>query len=66
MEENVEINKHKRKVNRWGVYISICFIVAGVLWYAVNVGIIPYIYIQQQLGPIIVVLIGLLILIKSV
>ncbi|MCE7698361.1 MAG: hypothetical protein K8E24_005835 [Methanobacterium paludis] len=70
MDENIEINKpnmknQKRKVNRWGVYISLCFIIIGALWYGVNVGLIPMQYVQQQLGPIILVLIGLLILIKS-
>lgn len=70
MDDDIKINKPegkkmKRNINVWGVYISLCFIVAGVLWYAVNVGIIPYQYIQEQLGPIIITLIGILILIKS-
>ncbi len=70
MDENIEINEpsmknKKRKVNRWGIYISLCFIIIGVVWYGVNVGLIPMQYVQQELGPIIVVLIGLLILIKS-
>ena len=70
MDENIEINEpsmknKKRKVNRWGIYISLCFIIIGVVWYGINVGLIPMQYVQQELGPIIVVLIGLLILIKS-
>ena len=56
----------KRKINTWGIYISLCFIVAGLIWYAVNIGLIPVSLIQKQAGPIIVVILGLLILIKSV
>jgi len=56
----------KRKINTWGIYISLCFIVVGLIWYAVNIGLIPLSVIQKQLGPIIVVIIGLLIFIKSV
>jgi hypothetical protein len=71
MEEGREINpeyapkKPKRNINKWGIYISIILIVVGVIWYGVNVGIIPIKFIQEQAGPIILVLIGLLILIKS-
>ena len=70
MDENIEINQpsmknKKRKVNRWGIYISLCFIIIGVVWYGINIGLIPMQYVQQELGPIILVLIGLLILIKS-
>jgi len=56
----------KRKINTWGFYISLCFIVVGLIWYGVNIGLIPVSLIQKQAGPIIVVIIGLLILIKSV
>ncbi len=58
-------NKPKRKSNKWGIYISILLIVVGLIWYGVNVGIIPYSIIQEQAGPIIIVLFGILILIKS-
>jgi hypothetical protein len=82
MKERIEINKpeeinepikrperkevKKKKTNRWGIYISIIFIVVGLLWYAVNIGIIPTEFIKEQAGPIIIVLLGLLILIKSI
>jgi hypothetical protein len=75
MKETVGINKNedirmnkakKRNINVWGIYISLCFIIIGVVWYGVNIGIIPLTFIQEQAGPIIVVLIGILILIKSV
>lgn len=56
----------KRKINTWGIYISLCFIVVGLIWYGVNIGLIPISLIQKQTGPIIVVILGLLILIKSV
>ena len=58
-------NKPKRKSNKWGIYISILLVVVGLIWYGVNVGIIPYSIIQEQAGPIIIVLFGILILIKS-
>ena len=70
MDESIEVNKvgiknKKRKVNIWGVYISLCFILIGVVWYGVNIGIIPLSFIVEQAGPIIIVVIGVLILIKS-
>ena len=72
MNETVEINKtddirtrKPRKRNIWGIYISLCFIIIGVVWYGVNIGIIPLSFIQEQAGPIIIVIVGILILIKS-
>ena len=81
MKERIEINRpeevnepigrperretKKRRVNKWGVYIGAVVIVAGLLWYAINMGYIPMEFIKQQAGPIIIVLLGLLILIKS-
>jgi hypothetical protein len=74
MKENIEVNKPedarrnnptKRNINVWGIYISLVFIIIGIVWYGVNVGLIPLTFIQQQAGPIIIVLIGLLILLKS-
>jgi|GEM_PF-304127 len=81
MKERIEINKpeeinepikrperkevKKSKINKWGVYISVIFIVVGLLWYAINIGLIPTEFIREQAGPIIIVLLGLLILIKS-
>lgn len=62
--DNISFEKKKGR-NKWGIYISITLIVVGLIWYGVNVGIIPYSLIQEQAGPIIVVLLGLLILIKS-
>ena len=57
--------KRKRRINKWGVYLGVIFVVIGVVWYAVNVGIIPFTFIQEQAGPIIIIIIGLLILIRS-
>lgn len=71
MSDEVGINreetpyKRKKSRNKWGIYISIILIVVGLIWYGVNIGIIPYSVIQEQAGPIIIVLLGLLILIKS-
>jgi len=72
MNETVEINKtddirtrKPRKRNIWGIYISLCFIIIGVVWYGVNIGIIPLSFIQEQAGPIIIVIVGILILLKS-
>lgn len=73
MKEDIEINAEttstcneidKRKRNVWGVYIGICLILVGLLWYAIEMGLIPMQYLQ--LWPqILIVLIGILILIKS-
>lgn len=72
MKETIEINKTEdnriripKKRNIWGIYISLCFIIIGIIWYGVNIGIIPLTFIQQQAGPIIVVVIGIVILLKS-
>ena len=64
-DRNSERNKPKRNINKWGVYLSLIFIAAGLIWYAINLGIIPMEFIKQQAGPIIIVIIGILILIKS-
>ncbi len=81
MKERIEINRpdndnepigrperketKKSRVNKWGVYLSVLVIAAGLVWYAINMGYIPMEFIKQQAGPILVVIIGLLILIKS-
>jgi hypothetical protein len=72
LNETVEINKEEKirtkkpkKRNIWGIYISICFIAVGIVWYGVNIGIIPITILQEQAGPIIIVLIGIIILLKS-
>ena len=64
--ENVSFDKKQKKRNKWGIYLSIILIIIGLIWYGVNVGIIPFTVIQEQAGPIIIVLLGILILIKSV
>ncbi len=55
----------KRHINKWGVYVGIILVVIGIIWYGVNVGIIPFTLIQEEAGPIVIILIGLLILIRS-
>jgi hypothetical protein len=72
MKETTEINKNEdirvrkpKKKNVWGIYISLCFIIVGIIWYGVNIGLIPLTFIKEQAGPIIVVVIGVLILLKS-
>lgn len=72
MEEDFKINKpettkpkKKRNINKWGIYISLCFIVIGLVWYGVNLGVIPLSFLQEQAGPIVLVIIGVLILVKS-
>jgi hypothetical protein len=72
MEEEIKISKpesvkpkKKRNINKWGLIISLCFIVIGLVWYGVNLGIIPLTFLQEQAGPIVLVIIGILILIKS-
>ncbi|AUB56522.1 MULTISPECIES: hypothetical protein [Methanobacterium] len=72
MEEEIKISKatnskpkKKKNINRWGIYISICFIVIGLVWYGVNLGVIPLSFLQEQAGPIVLIIIGILILVKS-
>ena len=72
MAEEININqqedvkpKNKRNVNKWGLYISFCFIIAGLIWYGVNMGLIPLNFLQEMAGPIVLVLVGILILVKS-
>ena len=72
MEEDFKISKpetakpkKKRNINKWGIYISLCFIVIGLVWYGVNLGVIPLSFLQEQAGPIVLVIIGILILVKS-
>ncbi len=48
-----------------GIIISLLFIIAGLVWYGVNIGLIPTQFIIQQAGPIIIIILGILILIKS-
>ncbi|MGA2676199.1 MAG: hypothetical protein ACLQG5_02395 [Methanobacterium sp.] len=57
--------KRKRQINKWGVYIGIIFVILGILWYGVNIGLIPFNLVQKEAGPIVIILIGLLILIRS-
>ncbi|HMK54494.1 MAG TPA: hypothetical protein VK444_06905 [Methanobacteriaceae archaeon] len=69
--ENVQDAEYSRKpsktkkLNKWGALISLCFIAIGLVWYGVNLGIIPLTFLQEQAGPIILILIGILILAKS-
>ncbi|MEN4007164.1 MAG: hypothetical protein PQ964_07410 [Methanobacteriaceae archaeon] len=63
--KRIKKKKPKRKINKYGVYISIIFIVTGLLWYAINLGLIPIQLVIQQAGPIIIIILGILILIKS-
>ena len=72
MKENIDINKNEdiktrkpKKRNVWGIYISLCFIIIGIIWYGVNIGLIPLTFIKEQAGPIIVVVVCVLILLKS-
>lgn len=65
-KSNIDNPVKKMRINKWGIYISLCFIVVGLVWYGVNIGLIPFSLIQKQAGPIVVIIIGLMILIKSV
>lgn len=61
-----EIKKPRRSKWKWaGISIGIIFVLAGIIWYAVNLGLIPVDFIVKQAGPILIVLIGLIIIIKS-
>lgn len=61
-----EIKKPKRsKVRYAGIYLGIILVIAGLIWYAANLGFIPMEFILEQAGPILIVILGILILIKS-
>lgn len=61
-----EKRKPKRSnTKKAGIIISIAFIIAGLIWYGVNIGLIPTQIVIQQAGPILIIILGLLILIKS-
>lgn len=67
-EERPRTEKKKpkrRNINKYGIIISIIFIVAGLIWYGINLGLIPIQFIVQQAGPILIVILGILILIRS-
>jgi len=62
-----EVKKPKRsKVKYAGIYMGIILILAGLIWYAVNLGLIPLDLLIEQAGPILIVILGILILIKSI
>ncbi|MGZ7046966.1 MAG: hypothetical protein ACXVHP_01630 [Methanobacterium sp.] len=64
--KKTEKRKSKRSnTQKAGIIISLIFILAGLIWYGVNIGIIPTQFVIQQAGPILIVILGLLILIKS-
>lgn len=56
----------RRKINKYGIYASLIFIAAGLIWYAVNLGLIPIDILIKQAGPIVIVIVGILILVKSI
>ena len=63
--EYTKKTRKSRKFNRCGLLFSLIFIAVGLIWYGVNLGIIPYELLLEQAGPIILIIIGLLILVKS-
>jgi hypothetical protein len=65
-DKRTEKQQRRRNINKYGIYISIIFIAAGLIWYAINLGLIPTEFLVQQAGPILIVILGILILIKSV
>ncbi len=68
-ETNPRTEKKKpkrRNVNKIGIYISVIFILAGLIWYAINLGLIPLQFLIEMAGPIVIIIIGILILIKSI
>jgi len=61
-----EVKKPKRSKVKWaGTILGLILVLAGLIWYAVNLGLIPIDFIVEQAGPILIVIIGILILIKS-
>ena len=66
-EADKKDNRRPKRSNtrKVGIIISFIFIIAGLVWYGVNIGIIPTQFIIQQAGPIVILILGILILIKS-
>lgn len=74
MKEDIDINaettsrremaEKKRKRNVYGIYIGVGLIIIGLLWYAINMGLIPLQYLEAW-PQILIVVVGILILIKS-
>lgn len=64
-DKRVEKRSKRSNAKKIGIIISLIFIVAGLVWYAVNLGLIPTQFIIQQAGPILIIILGILILIKS-
>ncbi|MBC7119033.1 MAG: hypothetical protein H5T36_01140 [Methanobacteriaceae archaeon] len=63
MAEEIEIKKKKSK-DRWGVYLGCIFIFIGAIWLLVALGIIPTAYLRFW-PQVLLIIIGILILIKS-
>ena len=59
-----EYKVKKDKRNLYGVYIGICLIILGIVWYAINMGLIPVQYLQSW-PQILLILVGILVVIKS-
>jgi uncharacterized integral membrane protein len=59
-----EYKVKKDKRNLYGVYIGICLIILGIVWYAINMGLIPIQYLQSW-PQILLILVGILVVIKS-
>jgi hypothetical protein len=60
-----DVKKSKmKKRNIWGISIGLCLIIVGIVWYAYLIGLIPLVYLQYW-PQILIVLVGILILIKS-
>jgi uncharacterized membrane protein len=64
-QEKLKTSKKKRNLNKWGILISLIFIAIGLIWYGVNLGIIPYQFLIEQAGPIVMIIVGIIILAKS-
>jgi hypothetical protein len=75
MKDDIHINREDpyvkdvkgskmKKRSVWGIGIGIGLILLGMIWYAYLVGLIPLIYLQYW-PQILIVLVGILILIKS-
>ncbi|MCK9150637.1 hypothetical protein [Methanobacterium alcaliphilum] len=59
-----EMEEKKKKRNVYGIYIGLAFIVIGFVWYAINMGLIPLQYLESW-PQILIIVVGILILIKS-
>ena len=65
-KKDIKESKEPKKSNRnkMGIYVGIILIILGIIWYAIDAGLIPARYLEAW-PQFIIIILGLLIVIKS-